>query len=61
MRKGIDLRMSGQIDRERAKRYWLGHLPNLPLEVVADVLATHLPTIQQIEHSLMKELLKQRR
>lgn len=60
MRKGIDLRMSGQIDRERAKRYWLGHLPSLPLEVVAEVLAYHLPTTQHIEHALMKDLLSRR-
>ncbi len=51
------MRMSGQIDKTRAKAYWLAHLPNLPPEVVAEVLAYHLPTIQGIEHALMKKLL----
>lgn len=57
VRQGIDMRMSGQIDRHRAKSYWLAHLPNLPPDVVAEVLAYHLPTIQGIEHALMKKLL----
>ena len=51
------MQMSGAISRSEAKRYWLGHLPNLPLEVVAEVLAYHLPTTQYIEHALMKALL----
>lgn len=57
MCKGIDMQMRGSIDRPRAKLYWQSHLPNLPAEIVAEVLACHLPTTQEIEHALMKELL----
>lgn len=57
VRNGINMQMSGAISCSEAKRYWLGHLPNLPLEVVAEVLAFHLPTTQKIEHALMKSLL----
>jgi len=57
VRKGIDMQLNGAISSAEAKRYWLGHLPNLPAETVAEVLAQHLPTIQGIEHALMKKLL----
>lgn len=57
VRTGIDMRMSGQIDKARAKVYWQTHLPDVPLEVLAEVLAYHLPTVQGIEHALMKKLL----
>jgi hypothetical protein len=57
VRKGISMQMSGAISRSEAKRYWLGHLPKLPLEVVAEVLAFHLPTTQKIEYALMISLL----
>lgn len=57
VRKGIDMQMRGAISPAEAKRYWIGHLPNLPIEVVAEALAYSLPTIHKIEHALMKELL----
>lgn len=58
MRKGIDMRMSGAISTSEAKRYWLGHLPNLTTEVVAEVLADHLQTTEHIQLKLLKELLR---
>lgn len=61
VRKGIEMQMRGGIDRPRAKLYWQTHLPNLPAEIVAEVLAYHLPTTQEIEHALMKELLISKR
>jgi hypothetical protein len=57
VRNGIKMQMSGAISRSEALRYWRGHLANLPIEAVAEVLAFHLPTTQSIEHTLMKELL----
>lgn len=51
------MQMAGAISRTEAKRYWLGHLPNLSAEAVAEALAYHLPTTQGIEHALMKNLL----
>ena len=55
------MQMRGGIDRPRAKLYWQTHLPNLPAEIVAEVLAYHLPTTQEIEHALMKDLLISKR
>lgn len=51
------MQLNGAISSSEAKRYWLSQLPNLPAETVAEVLAYHLPTIQGIEHALMKKLL----
>ncbi|BFN28460.1 hypothetical protein [Pseudomonas sp. SCT] len=61
VRKGIDMQLSGAVSRAEAARYWAGHLASLPVEVVAQALANHLPTTQQIEHALMKELLLSKR
>lgn len=61
MRKGLDMRMRGSISIHEAKRYWLGHLPNLPVEIIAEVLACHLQTTEHIELSLLKELLRRPR
>lgn len=58
VRKGIDMRMAGAISRAEAKRYWLGHLPNLPTEVVAEVLAYHLQTTEHLQLELLKDLLR---
>lgn len=54
------MRLNGAWSVHESTRYWLGHLPNLPIEIVAEVLAYHLPTTQRIEHALMKDLLKRR-
>lgn len=58
VRNGIDQQLNGAVSPNEAKRYWLAHLEAIPHEILADVLAYHLPTKQSIEHNLMKALLR---
>ncbi|XXF10894.1 hypothetical protein J3Q00_11330 [Pseudomonas sp. D2-3] len=60
VRSGIDQQLNGLVSRNEARRYWLAHLESVPLDTLAEVLATHLPTTQTIEHQLMKDLLRQK-